>query len=175
MPARRLRMTKTLWGPRKGEIDMRTEVKNERFFVGVVSLLRGRLNSMSTGESVLYVFWRLLLAVAPLRTGLNSKDGERLHYVIYYMAARLVLMPGGLSGGHNGVYSLKHFFTQFFFKNIPVSVSEVEGLIWLSLFSLRGISLSSYAEVRLHCELMLGLFVLSVQLCRGSWQQSLKV
>ncbi|KAG1955129.1 hypothetical protein F2P79_009050 [Pimephales promelas] len=29
----------------------------------------------------------LLLAVSSLRTGLNSKDGEILHYVIYDMAA----------------------------------------------------------------------------------------
>lgn len=83
-------MTKTLWGPRKGEIDGRIEVKNERFFIGVVSLLRGRLNSMAKGENFVF-FCRLLLAVATLRLGLNSKDGEslreRLHYVIYDMAA----------------------------------------------------------------------------------------
>ncbi len=49
MPARRPRMTKTRWGSRKGEIDGHIEVKNERFFVGVASLLQGRLNCVATG------------------------------------------------------------------------------------------------------------------------------
>lgn len=69
-------MTKTHWGSRKGEIDGRIEVKNERFFVGVASLLQGRLNCVARGESVLSFI--ILLAVAPLRSGLNSKDGESL-------------------------------------------------------------------------------------------------
>lgn len=51
-------------------------MKNERFFVGVALLLQGRLNCVARGESVLYFI--ILLAVAPLRSGLNSKDGESL-------------------------------------------------------------------------------------------------
>ncbi len=49
MPARRPRMTKTRWGSRKGEIDGHIEVKNERFFVVIASLLQGRLNCVATG------------------------------------------------------------------------------------------------------------------------------
>lgn len=101
-------MTKTRWGPRKGEIDGRIEVKNERFFVGVASLLQGRLNCVARGESVLCFI--ILLDVAPLRSGLNMVKvcRERLHYVIYNMAASLTLMTGGLSGGCGSLYSLKH-------------------------------------------------------------------
>lgn len=72
MPAKRPRMTKTRWGPGKREIDGRTEVKNERFCVGVSSLLQGRLNFVARGESVLSFI--ILLVVAPLRSGLNTKS-----------------------------------------------------------------------------------------------------
>lgn len=66
---------KNTLGTEKGR-DRWIEVKNERFFVGVASLLQGRLNCVARGESVLSFI--ILLAVAPLRSGLNSKDGESL-------------------------------------------------------------------------------------------------
>lgn len=66
-----------------------------------------------------------------------------------------------------------HFFFSIIFKKIFLSLSDrpsvkVKGSyrLGLFLFSLGAISVSSYAEVRLHCELMLGLFVLCTALQR---------
>lgn len=64
-------MTKTRWGPRKGEIDRCiVQVKNERFFVGVVSLLQVKLYGWRIECFVFYY--------TALRSRLNSKDGEIL-------------------------------------------------------------------------------------------------